>query len=183
MKHAAIGLALVVLASAAFAQGSNMLAVGSQVQDFSLQDVKGQTYKLSDVLRKEGIKGVLLTVYSTDCDFCVTDMPKMQTMYNTAKDRGLRWIGISIDASRETARNFAERNKLTLINLHNPDKKVARSLRYAMTPHSVLVDRNRKVVRVYAGTSAQLLAQMRTDVTEYLSKGKVTSAPPAMGGG
>ena len=183
MKSLLVGLILVVFAMTAWAQGSNTLPVGSLVKDFSLQDTKDQTYKLSAVLQKEQVKAVLLTVYSSGCGFCVSDMPKMEEAYKALKEQGLRWMGVSVDASQDTAKNFAQTHKLSLINLYDGKREVAKSLKYARTPHSVLVSKERKVVRVYPGTSPQLLAQMRSDLVEYLSSGQVTSAPPAAGGG
>jgi len=167
----------------AWAQGSATLRVGTPVPDFQLPDMKGRVFKLSEVLKKPAVKGVLLTVYASDCGYCAADMPKMQEAYRSFYGQGLRWIGLSIDADKAAARDFVKQHKLTLINLHDADKTVARSLKYSRTPHSVLVDKKRKVVRVYAGTSAELLEQMKADLSQFLTTGKVTSPSPAMGGG
>lgn len=181
MKIGAVGIW--ALALGAFPQGADTLSVGVQIPDFKLQDTAGQTYQLSTILKKPGIKGVLLTVYASDCGYCAADMPKMQQTYRSLRSKGLRWIGLSIDVSKSAAEKFVKQHKLTLINLHDADKTVARSLGYSRTPHSVLVDKHRKVVRVYAGTSADLLEQMKADLTQFLATGKVTSTAPVTGGG
>lgn len=179
----AVILGMLSVAVIAAALGADTLKVGSQIPDFKLQDTKGQNYQLSSVLKKSGIKGVLLTVYSSECGYCASDMPKMQEAYKSLYSKGLRWMGLCIDASPSAARNFARQHKLTLINLHDKGKIVARLLKYTQTPYSVLVDKNRKVVRVYAGTSASLLEQMQADLAEFLTTGRVTSTTPVMGGG
>lgn len=61
---------------------------------FTLQDMNGREVKLSDYTGKV----VLLNFWATWCGPCIAEMPKMKKLYAEYKDKGVEFIGVSLDA-------------------------------------------------------------------------------------
>lgn len=182
MKYLVVALALVFALGSASAQ----LKPGDEVKDFSLKDVNGKAQKLSTLLQGKDVKGAWLTVWDVGCPYCQSDLPKMAKIYAGLKGKGLKWIGVAINTSTGKATEFADKHglaRLKFINLVDPDKKVSSAVKTKATPYILLVDKNRKVVAVYSGTSEAILAAVKKDAVEFIAKGKVTSAPVGAGMG
>src|SRR5437773_3272106 len=70
-----------------------VINIGQQAPDFSVKDQSGKVIKLSDYRGKV----VFLNIWGTWCAPCVQEMPEMETLYQTYKDRKFQMIAISID--------------------------------------------------------------------------------------
>jgi thiol-disulfide isomerase/thioredoxin len=80
---------LILFSSSVYTQG--------KVYDFSLKDTENQTLNLSD------IRGESLTVidfWATWCQPCIRSMPKLVDLSEAYKDKGVGFIGISVDSPR-----------------------------------------------------------------------------------
>ena len=182
MKHITLALGMVFLLGPAWSQ----LPRGAEVPDFSLTDVKGKPHKLSTILSDKKVKAVWVTVWDVGCSDCRTHLPQMARTFKGLKGKGLRWIGVALRTSRSQAQNFADKNGLSplgFLNLLDPDRKVAWSLKTKATPYSLLVGKNRRVLAVYQGASPAILAAMRTDATTFVTQGQVTPTPVRAGKG
>jgi peroxiredoxin len=86
------------------------LSVGSHAPDFELQDVNGQTYRLSDALKRGP---VALVFYKSACPTCQFTFPYVQKVFSRiGKTTGLTLWGISEDDSAET-RAFTRQHGIT----------------------------------------------------------------------
>ena len=70
-----------------------MLKTGDQAPDFTLNDLAGNSYTLSE---NPG-KAHLLVFWSIFCEPCKAEMPLIQRLYEEYKDQGLEVISIALD--------------------------------------------------------------------------------------
>ena len=70
-----------------------MLKAGDQAPDFTLSDVAGNSYTLSE----NSSKAHLLVFWSIFCEPCKAEMPLIQRLYEEYKDQGLEVISIAMD--------------------------------------------------------------------------------------
>jgi peroxiredoxin len=71
-----------------------MLKAGDQAPDFTLSDLEGNSFTLSENLSG---KIHLLVFWSIFCEPCKVEMPLIQRLYEEYKDRGLQVISIAMD--------------------------------------------------------------------------------------
>ena len=111
--------------------------------DFTLQDLGGNTLRLSD-FRGEV---VVVNVWTTWCEPCRVEMPSMEVLYRRLRDEGLVMLAVSADANgREAVESFVRKLGLTFTILLDPDGVVPS--RYGTTgyPETFIVDRDGRVV-------------------------------------
>jgi thiol-disulfide isomerase/thioredoxin len=83
--------------------------------ELEFQDaIKGETVSI------KGLKGkvVVLDFWATWCGPCVAEMPTMKKLYAEYKDKGVEFIGVSLDQPKEQGgldklKDFVEKNELT----------------------------------------------------------------------
>jgi peroxiredoxin len=142
----------------------------SSATDFTLRDLEGKTVRLSDFLNKDVI---LLDFWATWCVSCGAELPHLESLYRSHRDKGFVVLGIDIDGPETVAQvgSFARRYDLTfpvlldeetrVVGLYNP-KRVA--------PMTILIDRRGRIARVRNGYNAgdeRLIAQ---DVQNLLAQ-------------
>lgn len=91
--------------------------IGKAVPDLVEKDIHGETVRLRDFRGKV----VLLEFWATWCAPCVEEMPLMQLAWERFKDRGLVWIGVSVDDDEQAWKDFVNNNRLGGIHLHARD--------------------------------------------------------------
>jgi len=73
-----------------------MLKAGDVAPDFSLTDLEGNSYTLSENLSG---KVHLLVFWSIFCEPCKAEMPLIQRLYEEYKDKGLVVVAIAMDGA------------------------------------------------------------------------------------
>ncbi|MFH1552506.1 MAG: TlpA disulfide reductase family protein [Candidatus Omnitrophota bacterium] len=73
--------------------GAASIGVGSMAPDFTLEDLAGKSFSLSDVKGKV----VILSFWSTTCSACKLEMPHFQTLHEEYADKDLVIIGVALD--------------------------------------------------------------------------------------
>ena len=87
--------AAMALAALLWAQPMGFAAPVSKPPEVVTADVKA----VMSAVRRPGAKAVLVNVWATWCDPCVAEMPDILKFYNESRNRGLRLILVSADAS------------------------------------------------------------------------------------
>ncbi|KAB2834819.1 MAG: redoxin domain-containing protein [Candidatus Brocadia sp.] len=145
---------------------SGMVRVGMDAPLFNVVDFRGTSVDLSKY--KGNI--TILNFWATWADTCLQEFPKFKKMYNKFKNKGVQFIGISLDDDIEDLRGFTKQEtvewpqifdgkrwKGTLPSLYN----------IQMIPTIVVLDRENKVR--YIGGEADSVNQI---VTTLLSESK-----------
>ena len=76
--------------------------------DFTLQDIHGKPFALSDYKGKV----VLLDFWATWCPPCRKEIPGFIELYNKYRSRGFAVIGVSMDESTSDIKRFAKQFKM-----------------------------------------------------------------------
>jgi peroxiredoxin len=143
---------------------------GAQATDFTLRDTEGRTVRLSDFLGKQV---VLIDFWATWCVPCEAELPHLQELYRTNKDKGFVVLGVAMDGPETIAQvgPFARRYSLEFPVLLDEETKVVNVYNPKRTaPLSVLIDRNGKIVRVRSGFSTGDEKLIAADVSSLLGK-------------
>jgi peroxiredoxin len=120
-----------------------VINIGQQAPDFAIKDQQGRPIKLSDYRGKV----VFLNIWGTWCGPCVEEMPEMQTLYQTFKDRKFEMIPISIDNDWEDVNKFYKEHNLTLPAYLDPGHQIASLYKVYKYPETFLIDANGYVVK------------------------------------
>jgi outer membrane lipoprotein-sorting protein len=82
---------------------NSLLKPGAKAPDFDMTSVDGGRIKLSDFRGK----AVWLCFWRAGCPPCRQEMPYLQSLYATYRDRGLVVLGINVSDDRALTREFA----------------------------------------------------------------------------
>jgi peroxiredoxin len=91
--------------------GSKFPQVGDAAPDFTLYELNGSSYKLSDY---KGKAAVVINFWGTFCPPCIEEMPLIQSQYDKWKDSGeLEVLGVNVGEPVVTVGSFVKKNKIT----------------------------------------------------------------------
>ncbi|HEY5998535.1 MAG TPA: TlpA disulfide reductase family protein [bacterium] len=151
---AALAAAVVVVAAApagAALEGSK-LKVGQAAPDFTLKDIDGKAWKLSDL---KGKKVVMIDFWATWCNICKREMPVLERVYKEYKAKGVEFFGVALDDADKIKqiRKILEEKGVTYPILIDQDQKVATEV-YQLAgpiPFKVVVDLSGTIAYEHVG--------------------------------
>ena len=146
------GIQLLGAAPAAAALEGSKLKKGQPAPDFTLKDIDGKAWKLSDL---KGKKIVLIDFWATWCNICKREMPVLERVYKEYKGKGVEFLGIALDDVDKTKqiRKILEEKGVTYPILIDQDQKVATEV-YQLAgpiPFKVVIDTNGTIVYDHVG--------------------------------
>ncbi|TLD41436.1 MAG: Thiol:disulfide interchange protein [Candidatus Jettenia ecosi] len=145
---------------------SGLVRIGAEAPTFSAMDFKGNQIDLS----KYRGNIVILDFWATWCDPCLEAFPKVKNMYNKFKDKGVQFIGVSLDDDIENVRGFVKQEKVEWPQLFDGKrwKGVLPGLyRVNIIPTMFVIDRESKIR--YMGSNLESATQV---VMTLLSESK-----------
>jgi cytochrome c biogenesis protein CcmG, thiol:disulfide interchange protein DsbE len=150
LRHLACVLAAACTAACApDVESYRPLQPGDPAPGFSAPVLGGDTVSLA------ALRGapVLLNVWATWCPPCREEMPALQALHETYGDRGLRVLGVSIDArgAESAIRSFTADHGITFTILHDPAESVSRQFRINGVPETFLIDAGGSIAHRWIG--------------------------------
>lgn len=145
---------------------SGMVRVGMEAPLFNVVDFRGTPVDLSKY--KGNI--TILNFWATWADTCLQEFPKFKQLYSKFKNKGVQFIGISLDDDIEDLRGFAKQETVEWPQIFDGKrwKGMLPSLyNIQMIPTIIVLDRENKVR--YIGSEAESVTQI---VTALLSESK-----------
>lgn len=135
--------------------------------DFSLTDLSGGTFRLSDYRGKV----VVLDFWATWCDPCKREIPRFVEMQSKYASQGLQVLGVSMDDDEPPVRQFQQQFKMNYpVALGNP--KLADQYGGILgLPITFVIDRNGRITARHAGTSDASVIEAEIQ--------KLLASPPA----
>ena len=109
--------------------------------DFSLQDLTGKTWKLSDLRGKV----VVVNFWATWCPPCRKEMPDLQALHDRFAAQNLVILAIS-DEQPGKVQSFIQERKVTFPVLLDPGRKVNEAFVVEGIPKTFVFDRDGKLV-------------------------------------
>jgi peroxiredoxin len=113
-------------------------AVVDRAPDFTLKDLQGRNFKLSEHRGKP----VLLVFGATWCPYCVQEIPRLKDMFAKYAPQGVAIVNIDIQESPAKVARFAEKHKLPYRVLLDETASVANNYGVRGVPNFTLLDKN-----------------------------------------
>ncbi len=139
---AALALAFAACATGSSATGGDAPRTSSRLPDFELNTVEGDTARLSEHVGRDV---VLLAFWDTWCEPCKTELPHLDRIFRSHKDKGFVVFAIAMD-DPSTAMNVApyvHEAGFAFPVLLDPSSKAANLYNtHKSAPYTVLIGRD-----------------------------------------
>jgi peroxiredoxin len=123
------------------------LDIGNRAPDLALQDLSGETVRLSDYAGQP----VMINFWAVWCGFCRVELPEMQSVYESYQDQGFAILAVDVQEEASHVADFAEELGLTFPILLDTQGEGTRSYRIRGLPTSYFVDRNGVIIGKQVG--------------------------------
>jgi peroxiredoxin len=143
-------------------------AAVSVAPDFTARDVNGATFRLSDHLGKEVI---LLDFWSTFCEPCKAEFPRLKEIYGARRAKGLLVVGVSMDGPESVSEvpAFVKRYEINFPVVLDEDSRIASLYDPKKSmPLSVLISRDGHIAVVREGYNPGDEKVVEADVAKAL---------------
>ncbi|MGC1403710.1 MAG: TlpA disulfide reductase family protein [Thermodesulfobacteriota bacterium] len=123
------------------------LRAGTKAPDFSIQDLKGQTWTLDQVKGKV----VLLRFWTDQCPHCRFEMPVIEKVYRRLRPAGFEVLAVNVKQSPQVAEAFMAQMDITFPVVLDRDGKTTKEYGVYAIPTNFLIDRNGVIGRKLIG--------------------------------
>jgi peroxiredoxin len=144
----------------------------SQAYDFELNDLDGNSVKLSKLLEKGP---VFISFWATWCIPCKEEMKEMNVIYNKYKDSGFVYVAINRDdlKSISKVKPYIESKGYSFIVLFDTEGSVFESMGGQQVPFAVLMNKKGDIVQTYStGYTAGDEIKLEQDIVKVLNDSK-----------
>lgn len=149
------------------------IEAGARAPDFSLKDIDGETYSLSDALARGPL---LLVFFKTTCGTCDLAFPYINRLTESYPAGGWSLWAVAQDPSAN-ARRYASAQHITYPVLPDMDGyQVSKAYDPPATPTLFLIDRDGDVVQQSAGFSKEDLNSISSALAERIGSKPVEIA-------
>jgi peroxiredoxin len=140
--------------------------------DFNAMDLKGNPVNLS---KYEG-NIVVIDFWATWCDPCIQEFPEVKKMYRTFRDRGVQFIGVSLDNEIEELKDFVRGEKVEWLQIFEGMRwkgRISKMYSVEKIPIMFVLDQESRVR--YIGNDKKKITRV---ITRLLSESKQDVEPP-----
>ena len=128
-------------------RGEETLLLEEPAPDFTLKDLEGEEWSLSELKGKV----VVINFWATWCPPCRAEMPMIQTVYREYREQGLEVLSIDVRESEKTVRKFIEENGVDFPILMDEEGEVSELYNISAFPTTFVIDTRGVVKKVYVG--------------------------------
>lgn len=121
--------------------------VGYLPPGFSLNDLDGNTIKLSDYKGKV----VLVEFWASWCSYCIEEIPTLKSIYAEYQEQNFEMIGISLDTNPEAWRDKVQEENLEYIQVNDPagfSSDVAKQYEIESIPRMFLINEEGYIILI-----------------------------------
>lgn len=145
---------------------SGTIRIGKEAPTFNVIDFDGKPVDLS----KSKGNITIIDFWATWCDPCIQEFPKVKKMYSKFKNKGVLFIGVSLDDDIEDLRGFVKQEEVEWPQIFDGKRwkgAIPSLYNIQMIPTMIVLDRENKIR--YIGSSTENVTQV---VTTLLSESK-----------
>ena len=152
--------------------GPGSLKAQDLAPDFELSGIDSKTYHLSDFRGQV----VVLNFWATWCTPCVLEMPSLERLHQTLKEKGLRVIAVNMDdpGTEAGVKKFVESYGLNFAVLRDPNYSAAGKYGVSGFPETFFISREGKFISFkdpLTGTeSVRIISDRPWDSVNYLKQ-------------
>ena len=154
-----------LLLTIVFIFGANPVVGKEKAPNFTLVDINGEQFSLSDHVGKV----VLLDFFATWCGPCISEIAHLKSLYNEYSPDHLVILSISVDPNYDTVQilqNFAQQNEMTWM-VARDTANVADKYGVSPIPHLVMVDAEGYKRHDHVGLTGEAI--LRSEIDSLLS--------------
>lgn len=151
---------VVLISQLALAQGP--------MRDFTLKTVSGENLSLSDF----GGSVVLLTFWKTDCGDCKKQLAELTRLQESYRRYGFIVYAIALDLDGNKVKQFLSQNRIHLVTLLDPERKVADLYQIGKTPTAFLIGKNGRARFAHRGFSFPIIQKIEKELVFLLREPK-----------
>lgn len=142
--------------------------VGSKAPDFSMQDISGNTVKLSDLKGKV----VLLDFWASWCVPCKKSMPHIIELYNNRTDSLFTVVAVNVDEEKSKINEFANSINVTFPFpvIFDKESKLPSIYNVEGMPTSIIIDKEGIIRFKETGFTSEVKEKMDSKIKELLLK-------------
>jgi peroxiredoxin len=123
--------------------GSSAALAAEKAPDFSLPDLNGKTFKLSEALGK---KTVVINFWAAWCTTCKEEIPQLVEFQKQWKSDEAVFLGINAGDPAAKAKKFQDRNKYPYTVLLDEAKTTAKLYGVNGIPQTLVIDPKGEIV-------------------------------------
>jgi cytochrome c biogenesis protein CcmG/thiol:disulfide interchange protein DsbE len=126
------------------------ISYGGTIEDFTLSDLNNKRSSFSDL---KGENLTILDFWATWCKPCARAIPKLVSLYDQYKDKGVQFIGISVDSPRNLpkVKPYANTRGITYPILLDSNNELMSKLQITALPTVLVVNARDEIVFVHRG--------------------------------
>ena len=134
--------------------------------DFTLQDLEGESYTLSELKGKV----VLLDFWATWCKPCVVSIPHLNKLNLRFQEEEFLLLGINVDRfkSISSLKRFVKQYEINYPVLADKGGKVAARYRAFALPTSFLINEEGRIAKRILGSSPALQKELEEEIEKLL---------------
>lgn len=134
------------------------LRIGDVPPKVTLADLTGEPLTIPDGVRG---KVVILHFWTDWCNYCLVEMPALESLYNRYREQGLVVVAVNVGQQKETVEAFLAKVRVTYPVLLDAETKVSRAYGVLGVPRTFFLDRGGAIrFRVLGDASEETLHKL-----------------------
>lgn len=147
LRFTLLGLILAFLFVASEAFRENVFDVGDRAPDFTIRTDDGRTI----TPRNFGGRLLVLNFWATWCPPCIEELPSLNALAATMRDRGVVVLAISVDTDEKAYASFIRRVRPAFLTARDPTAEIPARFGTFKWPETYVIDTQGKVVQKHIG--------------------------------
>lgn len=127
---------------------SSTYRIGDSAPDFKLDQLNESVSNTSQQLSELNGKGVMVNFWDTSCRPCETEMPFLEEVYETYKDKDIEFIAVSVDVSDFVVKKYIHSFDVSFPVVRDNKDQVKNLFNISKLPSKIFIDEHGQIVDI-----------------------------------